>query len=140
MRQTGPLIGYHFTPYETWQKIQAEGLKLRLTWKEDIGRYFPQPIPGIWIYTRPLTPKETLFATLAIAGQQASLRIVKLEVKYTADQVLSYDGRNLLLQLKVSLDNLACYRRLPAKILTTRVDPSDIRLLEDFNLMDLVTA
>ena len=141
------MIGYHFTTAETYRQIRHAGLQLApLLPKpglDDIAPYLGDG--GIWLYRRYLTGRKLLGMLLYVAINHHSDRIVRARVEYDVWQAVTFQAERDLGSKHSPVHHLTGvgqYDHLaePFEVLTTPVEPNRIRLLNYWNLMDIITG
>ncbi len=141
------MIGFHFTTFEFWQVIQNEGLKPSLNLKdhpglEAIQKYMKDG--GIWLYERYLTGHELFGMLIYVAVNHGSDRIVRLAVEYEEWQSASWlavqDQQAVSSILHHDFHGAGHYGHFnePFEIVVTPVEANRIRLVNSWNLMDIL--
>jgi len=138
--------GYHFTTVEAFRRIKQVGIKP--------GPMIPQPglaaieeyirNGGIWLYHKRLTGHKLLGMLIYLAINHGSDRIVRLRVDYDEWQAVSFHARRdsacLASNFVHDYSGAGHYGHLrePFEVLIEPVVPERIRLLDYWNLMDVV--
>lgn len=138
------MIGYHYTSTKNWYKIQEEGLKpyytKRLEMEATLGY---SDIHGVWVWAERLSPRSEVGTLIFQASKRASLKLCLLEVEFEAEDILQAEkyGRmfNLVITHSGNVDRLEMHPDNPiAHIVTREIPANKVKLVQIFNLMDLV--
>jgi len=141
------MIGYHFTTVEAYRRIREIGLQP--------SPLDPQPglTPiqpyirdgGIWLYRRRFAGHKLLGMLFYVAINHESDRIVRVAVEYDFWQAASWHALHDLepddtIQLTHDFTGVGHYGHIkePFEVIITPVEPSKIRLMDTWNLMDVL--
>ncbi|MFA5695880.1 MAG: hypothetical protein WC917_00240 [Bacilli bacterium] len=139
--------GYHYTSYENWQKIQKQGLIPYLIKHPDIMNYIPDPIYGIFTWTKDHREEAHIGNILFQKASKNSNRIVKLCFTYNEKDILYYKGAMVKLYHYGEItgstgghenSSSSYHTGQQAFIITRPVEPRNIRLVGDYDLNKLL--
>jgi hypothetical protein len=137
------MLGYHYTTYDNWRRIQQHGLRpYSLT---NLIAHRPEASKGIWLWKRKPLAKNHLGNIMRCVACHNDTRVVLLEVSFSSEDVMRY-GRTLMPSLfdadlnhDGSIDNFHYHHNFPAIVLKHTVPPEQVKLLGDYDMVTLVT-
>ena len=133
------MIGWHYTSYENWLKIQTEGLRPYPISKPDLARFYPDAtVMGIWAWIdRPVGLAHAGNCVYQMATKGVS-KVVMLKVRYDKKDTVGPGGFHLLFHHDGHIEQLVYHDgSQTAYVVGVPIPPEDIELVEVF---DLVTA
>lgn len=133
------MIGYHYTSYRNWQNIKKVGLKVYPINKPEIEEYFTEPVYGIWAWQKQPKGKSELGSLLFQTSTKQTTHLVLLEFDYSEYNILTYGGGRINVYHDGLLGNWLYHKDQKAYIVISDIPPENIRLVKEFDLMDLVT-
>lgn len=133
------MVGYHFTSYRNWQNIRNVGLTAYPINKPEVDKYFDYPVQGIWTWKDRPTGQSELGSILFQTSTKQSTHIVLLEFSYRPSDILvTADDRKVEVFHDGILGNWLYHEQQPAYIVTADISPGDIRLVKEYDLMELL--
>jgi hypothetical protein len=132
------MIGYHFTSHRNWLSIQKTGLKTYPINKPEIDQHSDEQIWGIWTWIERPVGKSELGSILFQTSTKQSTNIVLLEFNYEDTDILRLQGKRVRLFHDGFLGDWLYHKSQQAWIVTRDVLPSEVRLIKEFNLLELV--
>jgi hypothetical protein len=135
------MVGYHYTSYKNWLSIQETGLKIYPINHPALESYFEKQVFGIWTWATRPTGKSELGSIIFQTSVKQSTKIILLEFDYNEKDILR-NPDNITGKVNLYHDGVIgswyYHKDELAYIVTTNIAPENIRLVKEFNLMDLV--
>ena len=126
--------GYHYTSKKNWEQIQKDGgMKKYITKKEELDRYFPDGINGIWLWKDNPEGKSHAGNIMFQVGTKSDPDIVKLEVEYNPYDVANYHGSNIDIRHHGKVSNWSYHNNEQAVIVKSDIPLQQIRLIGEYN-------
>ena len=144
------MLGYHYTTYETYQKIKETGLQLSSLAKRH--RDWDWEILGlvsegcIWVYPRCMVGRELIGQLFYVAVNHNSHHLVCLEVNYAEWESVSrrlirrYNSSTNDVRLKHDLTGVKLFGHTQKHfdLVIEPIAPEQIRLVGEWDLLDLI--
>jgi hypothetical protein len=152
------MIGYHYTSYDHWRKIQQEGLVPYRIDADDLLQVLNLPyIDGMWVWARQLYRKAHIGSLLYHALHKYSTHLVLLQVVYTQNDMFQTEtmwqplSKALCVMKNDPRDAFYCYHDFPDRshphiglwhdkepgvILSASIPPESITLIGDYDLRE----
>jgi hypothetical protein len=130
--------GYHYTSAANWESIKTEGLIPYLIRKSEVEEYFPGGVQGVWLWANELKGLSHAGTVIFHAAKKATPNVVMLEVAYRERDVLCFAGDSARFLHDGHLHELVYHTDEPGIILTKPVPPGDIRLIAQYDLVELL--
>ncbi len=136
------MIGYHFTSWRNWLKIQKQGiipydidfnsnmLFSNASFKIDV-------VKGIWLWKNRQKGKSNFGIMLDRAVKLKTFKIVVLKVKYNQKDLLKINGIPVNTFHKGSIGNWVYHRKCQSVIVVKRIPPFRIEVLQIIGLENL---
>jgi hypothetical protein len=138
--------GYHYTSYENWQKIQKQGLIPYKINHSDILKYIPFPVMGIFTWKESHEGLSHLGNIMFQKATKNTTRIVKLCFNYEQEDILHYEGAKVQLYHYGEITGSGSggevsnsyHTGQQAYIITRPIEPKNIKLIGDYDLLKLL--
>ena len=132
-------IGYHYTTWKNWQKIQKQGLRAKKVDQNSIKELLGLPdLKGVWLWPNLLKGKDHLVQLLVRLGQRNDADLVLLKVLYTTqDEVIGMHGERVLV---TGGSNIKKFKGNDQKMVLICCDiyPKYINLVKRYDLLKLL--
>lgn len=132
------MIGFHYTSFENWQKIQKIGLKPYLIDKSELRTIGIPPIKGIWLWANEPTKLSQLGTIIYQISRKNSVKIVKLAVVYNENDRFRFKGLQVNLYHIGKIENYVYHSKEEGLILTKPISARNIILLETFDMVEII--
>lgn len=137
-------VGYHYTSYDNWLKIQEKGLAPRLVRNlevyngmESIGDYRRQ-VFGVWVWETRHTGQTHLGGVLRVLAVHKATRVVFLKVYYEETDKIKIKGKDLTIIHDGVIGDFDYHNKEKSVLLKHIIPPKQIELVSEYNLLDLV--
>lgn len=88
-------IGYHYIAKTLWESVRKVGLQPYPIHGEDMRMMHPGPLRGVWIWSQDMIGKSHIGAILYQVITKQELCVVKLQVEYSSENILHYNGHQV---------------------------------------------
>jgi hypothetical protein len=134
-------VGYHYTSWRNWLSIKKYGMRPYEINKPELQEYFDYYPLGIWCWTEEPSGKSEVGSILFQLSTKAQTKIVKLELSYTDDDLLYYEGngykQKILLYHVGHIEKWTYHENQEAVIITNPIPADKIKLVRVYDLMDI---
>jgi hypothetical protein len=138
-------IGYHYTSWSNWQRIQQEGLTPTLLSADKIAKTGPKTVEdwdgkAVWIWTERLDPVEHMGSLIYQLAKRNESKLVHLLVWFQDKDRLPHkeDGYRLYLRHTGKIDGFEYHARTQSCLLIATVPPQNIKLLGIYDLVEML--
>ena len=145
------MIGYHILPWDTWLKVQEEGLIPQPINKKDVDYYLPEGTEIIWIWKDQLVGLSLMGTLVYQMGTKRKTTLAMIEVSFLRSDRFVPDnpwfkperGDHLMLShdgtfVPHGSETWAYHVNEPAFPLCNKIPPTQLRLIYQWNLVSLV--
>ncbi len=129
--------GYHYTTLANYHKISLEGLIPYKIDKSDLRWAFHDGFYGVWLWRDNLENTAEIGSVLWQVFTKGLLEIVKLAVEYNEDELLTFGGTTVEIYHDGRIGSFDYHYQEPAIIVTQPILPTNIKLLQTYNLPEL---
>jgi len=128
-------VGYHYTSWENWLKIQKEGLKPY--YLKNLQNY---KIKGIWIWPERLLGLSHVGSLLYHVSSKRTLKIVLLRVQYNPHDYCYVDSESCIVETKHNgqIGDWSYHTGEIGVIVASPISPEKITLERVYDLEELL--
>jgi hypothetical protein len=125
------VIGYHYTSWENWERIQREGLiPYTLTTPPEVAGE-----RAVWVFAEPFYGEADQWQATYTMTRHRTLKAVRLRVRYPRKDELDYHIRH-----QGTVGGWAFHRDAPARLVGRRIPPCSITLDRVYELTQRMAA
>ena len=133
------MIGYHFTSKRNWNLIQEEGMLPYMINKPELDKYFPKGVRGIWFWREKPAGRNEMGSILYQMSTKQSHEIVQMQFELKDNRLLKHNDHVIHLFHDGNVGDYVYHNAEPAMIYKDHIPPEDIKLVKEYNLIDLIT-
>lgn len=127
---------FHYTPSENWERIKRDGLQLQLIKRDELSRYFPEGVNGIYLWEEDPIGMPHVANIIFQLYSKGCTKIVKIEIaRY---EILRYRGDRVFLNHKFEIGAFEYKNEETAVIAVNPIPASDIRFIREYDLIELL--
>lgn len=139
------MVGYHYTSFEHWEKIQKEGLVPQVVKNLDIykqiRRNINKDIFGTWVWEKKHRGKAHVGNILRVVAMHDTMHVVLLRLRFLDGDIFRVGKDRAHLFHDGYIGNFAYHNinKHSAWLIKSRVPPDDIKLVGNYNMLGLIS-
>lgn len=130
------MIGYHYTTYKNWLKIQREGLKPSKfhSWVLDALKEKGSNLKeGVWLWANKPDKESHIGNLVYQLAKGEGLKIAVLEVIYANKDIHTVDRRRVALMHKGSIGSWNYHQDEKAHVIPFAIPPHRVKLIKVYD-------